>query len=105
MYISRKISTDSRFAITTTPVNASYLALRPELMRARGAGSLDTFSQHAPAKERKEKTGRLRAKAKVPKPKPRKAKPTKANDARPLRGVIERAVRMIAMFFPSRETQ
>ena len=55
MYISRKISTDSRFAITTTPVNASYLALRPELMRARGAGSLDTFFTACPGKGKKGK--------------------------------------------------
>jgi hypothetical protein len=101
MYISRKINTDSRFAITTTPVNANYLALLPELMRARVAGSLDTCSPHAPAKERKEKTRRQRAKAKVPKPKPRKEKPPKANDARHLRGLIERAGLSTATFCPS----
>ena len=49
-YISRKINTDSRFATTTTPVNANYLALPLELMRARVAGSLDKRSHHALAK-------------------------------------------------------
>jgi hypothetical protein len=55
-YISRKINTDSRFATITTPVNASYRAPPLEHMLAKVAGSLDTRSHHAPAKERRAKT-------------------------------------------------
>ena len=46
-YISQKIKADSRFATTTTPVNASYLVRPPDHMFAKFAGPLDTRSQHA----------------------------------------------------------